>query len=62
MYGNITCVDYGILINGSKSNVGVVCMLMTTPTIQHLCCTLIEIPQSTHVMLSYLRKTTVQAK
>ncbi len=32
-------------INGIKSNVGVVCMLMATPTIQHLCCTLIENPQ-----------------
>ncbi len=38
----------------AKSIVGVVCMITATPTISNLCCTFIDIPQSTHVMLSYL--------
>ncbi len=31
-YDNITCVDYGISINSSKSIVGVVCTITATPT------------------------------
>ncbi len=38
-YDNITCVDYGIQSTAAKGMMGVVC---------------IDIPQSTHVMLSYL--------
>ncbi len=51
-HDNITCVDYGISINSSKRYSG--CGLHDNGHAHHLCCTLIDIPQSTHMMLSYL--------
>ncbi len=48
-YDNIMCVDYGISINSSKKYCG--CGLHDNGHAHHqyLCCTLIDIPQSTHV-------------
>ncbi len=53
-YDNITCVDYGISINSSKRYSGCGLHVNGHAHHQHVWCTLIDIPQSTHVMLSYL--------
>ncbi len=52
-YDNITTWTMEFQSTAAKSIVGVVCMITPRPP-QHLCCTLIDISQSTHVMLSYL--------